>query len=258
MRHLLLIFAISILFLLPIVEPEIKIDKALRPPNAENPFGTDQLGRDILARILLALRLDLVLGALVVVISSSIGILLGLLASHFSTVDKLVIFITDVFLALPELVFALVLVGILGPGIESAVIALTAFGWMRYSRTVRGIGLFLKESGFVELLKAIGASDSRIIFRHVFPNTLPRIIPLFAYHYGHAIVSFAALSFLGLGAQPPVAELGAMLSEGKNYMFSAPWLVFFPTTVIVIVVAILTFLGNRLEANFSPRRVSRW
>lgn len=247
-------FAVFLLF--PIEESKIDLNKILKEPNLENVFGTDHLGRDLLLRILRALRLDLMLSALVVVLSSIVGILLGILSGYFKKIDKAVIFLTDLFLALPDLVFALVLVGVLGPGIMNAVIALTVFGWMRYSRAVRSLVLSLKESGFVEASKAIGASDSWIMFRHVLPNVLPKIIPLFTYHFGHAMISFTALSFLGLGAQPGTDELGTMLSEGKDYMFSAPWLVVFPAFMIIAVVVALTFFGNKIELKF--RRDARW
>lgn len=256
MKCLIPVIALAVFFLFPIEEPKIDLNKILEEPNRENIFGTDHLGRDLLLRILHALRLDLMLSAIVVVLSSIIGILMGILSGYFQKIDKLVIFITDLFLALPDLVFALVLVGVIGPGIMNAVIVLTVFGWMRYSRAVRSLVLSLKESGFVEVSKAIGAPDSWIMFRHILPNVLPKIIPLFTYHFGHAIISFTALSFLGFGAQPGTDELGTMLNEGKYYMFSDPWLVVFPASTIIAIVMALTFFGYKIE--FKLRRDVRW
>ncbi|MEM4509010.1 MAG: ABC transporter permease [Archaeoglobaceae archaeon] len=240
-------FLLLVSLALPAETEKIDLEKALVAPNFEYPFGTDYLGRDVFSRVLKALSIDIGLSLLIVSTSAIIGILLGLISGYYKIFDKLITPIVDAFLAFPEIVFALVIVSSLGPGMLTTAMALIAFGWMRYTRLVRGLVFSLKERDFVTMLRSIGASDRRIIFLHILPNVIPQTIPLITYHLGHSIVSISALGFLGLGVQPPTPELGAMLNEGRFYLMSAWWLTFFPGIFIVLLTFLFIGFGNSLN-----------
>lgn len=240
-----LIFFLILMSFFPPKDPEkVEIERNLVPPNFEEPFGTDNLGRDVFSRVIRALSIDIGLSILIVSVSASIGILVGLIAGYYRRIDNFSTFFVDAFLAFPEIVFALVIIGSFGPGVFTTALALIAFGWMRYTRLVRGLVLSLKESEFVNMLRLSGASDYRIIFLHIFPNVIPKTIPLITYHLGHSMISIAALGFLGLGVQPPTPELGAMLSEGRFYLMTAWWLTVFPGLAIVLITLLFIKIGD--------------
>lgn len=242
--------AIALILLLSLTLPadteKINLNKTLEAPNLENLFGTDYLGRDVFGRVLKAISIDIGLSLIIVSTSAVIGTLLGLMSGYYNRFDKPTIFLVDLFLAFPEIVFALVLVSSLGPGMITTAFALIAFGWMRYTRLVRGLVLSIKEMEFVTMLKSAGASDKRIIFLHILPNVIPKTIPLITYHLGHSIISISALGFLGLGVQPPTPELGTMLNEGRFYLMSAWWLTFFPGIFILLLTFLFIAFGNSL------------
>ncbi len=219
------------------------------------PFGTDDLGRCILSRLIYGTCISLQIGVVVVGITALLGTLLGLVAGYLGgIVDEVIMRIVDVLLAFPGIILALVIVGFLGPGgLFNIMIALSVVGWMGYARVVRGCVLSAKEKGFVESARAIGCSDTHIVIRHILPNVLSPVIVLATLGMGNIILSIAALGFLGLGAQPPIPEWGTMLNEGRTFMQTAPHLMIFPGLMIMVVVLAFNFLGDGLRDALDPR-----
>lgn len=227
--------------------------RQLRPPSASFPLGTDEFGRDILSRIIHGARWALLAGILADSIALILGVTLGLIGGYYGgRVDALVVWFTDVMLAFPYLLLAMIVVAIFGPGIRNAMIAVGIVYMPQYARLVRGTVLSLKEKEFVEAARAIGASSFRIMFRHILPNCVAPIIVMATLAVGWAIVQTAGLSFLGLGARHPMPEWGAMLSGGRNYMLSAWWIATFPGLAIVITVIGFNLLGDGLRDVLDP------
>ena len=233
---------------------EVDLRNNILSPSWEYPFGTDNLGRDVLTRVIYATRIDILASLFIVGISVTIGLFIGIFAGYYGgIIDKVLVGTMDTFLALPEIILALVLVGALGPGIFNAALALSLFGWVRYARVSRGLTLSIKEKEFIEATKAVGVGDFYLIARHIAPNTIAPISTLAALHLGHAILSLAALGFLGLGAQPPMPEWGAMLNEGRVFLRVGWWLSVFPGLMIMITVLAFNFLGDGLRDALDPR-----
>lgn len=225
----------------------------LEPPSVAHPFGTDEFGRDIFSRVLHGARWALLVGLLADGIALVLGVSLGLIAGFYGRkADTGISWLTDVMLAFPYLLLAMIVVAVLGPGLTNAMIAIGVVYIPQYTRLVRGTVLSLREKEFIESAHCIGMPTSRIVIRHVLPNCLAPIIVMSTLAIGWAIVETAGLSFLGLGAQPPTPEWGAMLSSGRNYMLSAWWIATFPGIAILVVVIGFNVLGDGLRDVLDP------
>lgn len=247
-----------IVILAPYITPydpiELDLENRLASPDRNHLMGTDNLGRDVLSRIICGARVSLGMAAVVVVIVMLLGIAMGTTAGYFGgVIDGIIMRLVDVLLAFPNIILALVIAGILGPSLTNVMIALAVVWWVSYARIIRGSVLSVKEKEFVEAARAMGCTDSYIAIRHILPNVLSPVIVLATLDMGHIILSIAALSFLGLGAQPPMPEWGTMLNEGKPFMETAPHLMIFPGLMIMITVLAFNFLGDGLRDALDPR-----
>ena len=230
----------------------------LAPPSQSHVFGTDALGRDILTRVLYGARLALLVGALSIALAGAAGIALGLAAGFYGGVlDSVLMSSVDVLLAFPYLLLALIVVTALGPGLVNAMIAVSIVYMPQYARLVRATVLAIRGREYAEAARAMGASNLRIMSRHILLNASAPIIVQSTVTFGSAIVSAATLGFLGLGAQPPAPEWGLMLSEGRNSMQVAPWVATFPGLAILAVAIGSNLLGDGLRDALDPRLTVR-
>ena len=255
---LVLVFLVVTAFIGPAIvlhDPlAMDLDHLREPPNRAHLLGTDSKGRDILARIVIGSRISLTVGITAAAMSLCIGICFGLVSGYFGgKVDAVFLQIFDIFLAFPSLLLAIAISAVMPPGLASAMLAITLVGWAGFARLVRGITLSLKEQTFVEASRAIGASSARILFRHILPNALPLLLVAGSLRVGGFILLEAALSFLGLGVQPPTPTWGSMISLNRVYINSAPWMVIFPGLAISITVISFNILGDFLRDKLDPR-----
>lgn len=233
---------------------EIDLGNALAPPSTEHPFGTDRFGRDVFSRVVYGSSIALRVGLIVVVIQGTIGIALGLLAGYFGgLLDRIISFLTDVTWAMPPLILAMVIVMALGPGLDNVVVAIAVVSWAELARVVRAKTQAVKELPYVEAARALGRRDVGIIARHIFPNILSPVIVLVTLALPGAILSTTALSFLGLGSQPPAPDWGVMLNEGIIHVELAPWISTFPGLAIVWTVLGFNLMGVGLRDVLDPQ-----
>jgi peptide/nickel transport system permease protein len=235
-------------------------DLALRlaGPTAGHPFGLDELGRDILARVLAGARISLIVGVTVVSISACVGTALGAVAGYFGGLaDDLVSRAIDVLLAFPGLLLAIALVAVLGPSLGNVLLALSLIGWVGYARLVRGQVLRAREFEYVQAARALGASTPRVLWRHVIPTALPTVVVQAALGMAAAVIGEAALSFLGLGVQPPTPSWGTMLNGGRAHLLDAPHLTLFPGVAIALLVLGFNFVGDGLRDLADPKGTRR-
>ena len=231
-----------------------ELARRLEGPTLAHPFGLDELGRDILARILSGARISLLVGVAVVSVSSLVGMLLGSTAGYFGgRVDDVISRVIDVLMAFPGILLAIALVAVLGPSLTNVVLALSIIGWVGYARLVRGQTLRAREFDFVQAARALGAGSGRIILRHVLPTALPAVVVQATLGMAGAIIAEAALSFLGLGVQPPTPSWGTMLDAGRSHLFDAPHLTIFPGVAIATLVLGFNFLGDGLRDRVDPK-----
>lgn len=227
----------------------------LQAPSAAHLLGTDQLGRDVLSRVLHGGRISLGLGVGVMLASlvsgSLIGLLAGLLGGWW---DEAIMRVTDIFLAFPSLILAMAISAALGPSLTNVMIAVALVSWPAYARLIRAQVLALREREFVEAARALGSSESRIALRHLLPNTLAPLLVQGSFDVGSAILTAAGLGFIGFGAQPPTPEWGAMVSETRNYISQAPWASSAPAIAILLTVLAFNLIGDGLRDVFDPRR----
>jgi len=233
---------------------EIALEAGLKKPSATYWLGQDELGRDLLSRIIYGARLSLVIGAIAVAIGVGVGVPLGALSGYFGGwFDLLLQRLIDIVLAFPGILLAIVLVAILGVGLPQVMVAVGIVSIPTYTRLVRGQVLAMRSQEFVDAARALGATSSRIIWRHVLPNALAVIIVQSTLQFASAILSAAALGFLGLGAQPPAAEWGSMLSNARQYIRLAPHSVTFPGVAIMLTVLGFNLLGDAIRDALDPR-----
>jgi peptide/nickel transport system permease protein len=254
---LIIIFAASAL-LASVIAPYDPLDQILitrlKPPSPAHLLGTDQLGRDIFSRMLFGARISLTIGLVVVGSAGVFGTLLGLIAGYAGAlVDEALMRFTDVFFAFPPLILAMAIAGALGPSLNNAMIAIAMVTWPIYARLARGQVLSLREREFVVAARSIGVPTPRILWRHLLPNTLAPILVQASFDMGGAILSAAGLSFIGFGAQPPTPEWGVMISEGRKFISTQPWLSLFPGLAILLAVAAFNLIGDGVRDIFDPR-----
>jgi peptide/nickel transport system permease protein len=224
------------------------------PPGKAHLLGTDHKGRDILTRIVFGSRISLAVGIAATLCSLAIGVFFGLVAGYFGgSVDTVLSQVFDVFLAFPSLLLAIGISAVMAPGLSSAMLAIVLVGWAGFARLVRGMTMSLKEQTYVEASRAIGATTGRVLFRHILPNALPLLLVAASLRVGGFILLESALSFLGLGVQPPAPTWGSMISLNRAYINSAPWMVVFPGLAISVTVISFNIIGDFLRDRFDPR-----
>lgn len=226
----------------------------LQPPSKEHWFGTDNFGRDIFSRIVNGTKLTLTVGFLSVFIGGTIGVILGIVAGYYGgAVDTITMRLMDILLAFPGILLALAIVSVLGGSLVNVIIAVGIFSVPAFARIVRGSTLQVKKLEYIDAVRALGASDIRIIFKHILPNILSPIIVQATMRIATAILTASGLAFLGLGAQPPTPEWGAMLSDGRTYMHNAGHMVLIPGMMIVVVVLAFNIFGDGLRDALDPK-----
>jgi peptide/nickel transport system permease protein len=243
-------------FLTPYDPSSQELARRLEAPSLAHPLGLDELGRDILSRLLQGARISLMVGMAVVSVSSVAGMLFGSIAGYFGgRVDDVISRVIDVLMAFPGILLAIALVAVLGPSLVNVVLALSVIGWVGYARLVRGQALRTRELEFVQAARASGASSARIVVRHILPTAIPAVVVQATLGMAGAIIAEAALSFLGLGVQPPTPSWGTMLDAGRAHLFDAPHLTIFPGLAIATLVLGFNFLGDGLRDRVDPKMV---
>jgi ABC-type dipeptide/oligopeptide/nickel transport system permease subunit len=255
-------FGVIILFVLaavfaplltPYVYDEMDLTNRLAPPSAAHLLGTDEGGRDVFTRLLYGARVSLLIGIVPTLLSMMIGAALGILAGFSGgKTDTVIMRIADVMLAFPSILLAMVLMYMLGDGLINVFLTLSIVNWASVARVVRAETLRLKELEYVEAARVIGVSKNKILLRHILPNCIPTLIVLFTLNVPSSILTESSLSFLGLGVQPPAASWGLMVNQGRQYLYTAPWLSFAPCIAIMLTVLAFNFLGDGLRDVMDP------
>jgi peptide/nickel transport system permease protein len=253
-----LLLVVLIALFAPLVAPyppnEQRFENYLLPPSSEHLFGTDEQGRDMFSRVVYGGRVSLRIGLVAVSIAAACGLVLGLVAGYYGrATDALIMRGMDIMLAFPEILLALAVVAILGPALTTVMIAVGIASIPHYTRVVRAAVLAARETEYIEAARVIGCPTPRIIMRHLLPNTLPPVLVMATTGTAAAIITGAALSFLGLGVQPPTPEWGSMLSGGREYLRHAAWLTTFPGLAIVVTVIAINLVGDGLRDALDPR-----
>jgi peptide/nickel transport system permease protein len=252
------VFVICALFA-PWIAPQdpahIDLRNRLQPPSKQHLCATDELGRDILSRLIWGARISMFVGSSVVVCSLFLGLIIGSLAGYYGgRIDHFVnIVLMNAFLSFPGILIAIAFVAFRGPGILNLVLALSLGGWVGYARLVRAQVLAVREREFVEAARGLGASDLRIILRHILPNIIQPVIVQAAIGMAGAILAEATMSFLGLGVPPPTASWGSMLNDARSHLFDAPHLALFPALTVMLAVLAFNFIGDALRDVLDPR-----
>ncbi|MFZ3590435.1 ABC transporter permease [Bacillus sp. DJP31] len=253
-----ILFYIIVAIFAPLIAPydplEMNLLNKLQPPSLENWMGTDDKGRDVLSRLIYGSQLSLTVGVVSVAIGAFVGIILGLVSGYYGKmVDTVIMRFIDVLLAFPGILLALAIISALGPDLINVMIAVGVFSIPTFARIVRGSTLSTKKMEYVDAIRALGATDFKIMFVHILPNIMSPIIVQGTLRLATAILTAAGLSFLGMGAQPPSPEWGAMLSSGRNFLWNAPHLATFPGLAIAIIVMGLNMFGDGLRDALDPR-----
>lgn len=251
---LLVIVAVFAPWIAPYDPFEVDYALSMAPPSWTHLCGNDVFGRDILSRIIFGARISLAVGLTSVILGALVGVALGLISGFFGGfLDGLIMRTSDVLFAFPGILLAIAIVAILGPGLVNVVVAVSVFSMPTFARIVRGSTLALKESLYVKAAKSTGATRRRIMFVHIMPGTLSGVIVYFTMRIGTSIITASSLSFLGLGAQPPTPEWGAMLSESRDYIGVADHMTLFPGIAIFLTVLFFNLFGDGLRAALDPK-----
>jgi len=245
---------------LPLIDPDtVDTPNRLRPPGSPgHALGTDEFGRDLLARLVWGARVSLLAGVATAAASMLVGVVLGVVGGFYTGwVESIVMRLTDILMAFPYILLAIAIVGGLGPGLRNAMLAIAIVGFPIYTRLVRSIVLSLREREFVEAARALGAGDPVILGRHILPHLLSPVIVAFSLDVGFKILATAGLSFLGLGTQPPTADWGSMLATGRQFVILSPHVALLPGLAIFVVVLALNLVGDALRDLLDPRTAVR-
>lgn len=250
-----LFFALLAPWIAPQDPARIDLPARLSPPSPAHLLGTDELGRDILSRVIWGSRISMLVGSCVVIVSLVLGLIIGSVAGYYGgRIDRFVnIVVMNAFMSFPGILLAIAFVAFRGPGIFNLVLALSLGGWVGYARLVRGQVLAAREREYVEAARALGAGDLRIIVRHILPNIVQPVIVQAAIGMAAAILAEGTMSFLGLGVPPPTSSWGSMLNDGRAHLFDAPHLVLFPALAVMLAVLSFNFIGDALRDFLDPR-----
>jgi peptide/nickel transport system permease protein len=248
-------FAIFAPWIAPRDPASIELPSRLSPPSATHWFGSDELGRDILSRVIFGARISMLVGVGVVTASLFIGLVMGSIAGYYGGwIDRFFnVVLMNAFMSFPGILLAIAFVAFIGPGIFNLILALSLGGWVGYARLIRGQVLATREREFVEAARAVGASDWRIITRHILPNIIQPVIVQAAIGMAGAVLAEATMSFLGLGVPPPTASWGSMLNDSRSHLFDAPHMVLFPAAAVMLTVLSFNFIGDALRDYLDPR-----
>jgi peptide/nickel transport system permease protein len=241
------------------VSGALNIKERLDPPSAQHLFGTDQAGRDVFTRVIAGARVSLVAGLVVIVLALTVGTLLGAIAGFFGgRIGEGIMRTTDIFLTIPDLILAMAFAAALGPGLFNVMIAVSLVWWPGYCRLARANVIALRDSQFAEAAQSIGASRSRVLMTHILPNAFPTILVKASMDIGFAVLTTAALGFIGLGTQPPTPDWGVMIADGRKYLREAWWFSTFPGIAILLTVLAFNVLGDGLRDVMDPRARRRF
>lgn len=250
-----ILFALFAPWIAPRDPASINLPSRLQSPSTSHWFGTDELGRDILSRVIYGARISMLVGGSVVAGSLLLGLIFGSIAGYYGGyADRFFnVIVMNAFLSFPGILLAIAFVAFVGQGIVNLILALCIGGWVGYARLVRAQVLAVREREFVEAARALGASDLRIVVRHILPNIIQPVIVQAAIGMAGAVLAEATLSFLGLGVPPPTASWGSMLADGRSHLFDAPHLVLFPAAAVMLAVLSFNFIGDALRDYMDPR-----
>ena len=241
-------------FLTPCDPYEQDLSNALTSPNSENILGTDRYGRDVFSRVILGSQTTLCASLLLLLVISTIGSFIGAVCGyHGGRLDTFLMRVSDVFLAFPQMVFAIAVAGILGGGLFNAAAAIALISWTKYARITRGLVLTIRDMPYINAARMAGTGFFGTLYHHIFPNIAGTILVTAALDIGTIIMELAGLSFLGLGAMPPTAEWGAMMNNGRSLLQTAPWMILSPGVAIFITVAVFNLLGDKLRDVLDPK-----
>lgn len=257
----LLVVALCAVFagaLAPLDPNKVSLDFRLQPPRLDNGvkyvLGGDPLGRDILSRVIYGSRISLTIGLMAVLISGAVGLLLGLIAGYYGgRADEVIMRLADIQLAIPPVLLAITLAGVMGPSMRNLILVMAITGWVIYARTIRGVVLSLRDRQFVEAAHCLGAGDGRVLFRHILPNVWTPVIVIASQQVGFMIILESSLSFLGLGMPPPTPTWGGMIANGRNYLSIAWFVATVPGVALMSTVLAVNFLGDGLRDALDPR-----
>jgi peptide/nickel transport system permease protein len=248
------LFAVAAPLIAPYEPAAVSLGDRLKPPGTPGHLlGTDPLGQDVLTRVIYGARISLFVGVVVVVISGALGITLGLISGFYgSLIDDIIMRIAEIQLAFPNIILYVAVMAVLGPGLDKVIAVMGVVGWVTYSRIERGMVLSTKEHDYVQAARALGASNVRLLLRHILPNTLGPITVVASFALASTIITEASLSFLGLGVPPSVPSWGNMLASGRNYLQSGWWVATFPGIAITLTVIAINLIGDWLRDELDP------